>query len=82
METKENTVALFSNKNKKTETHPDYTGSAMVNGKMMNISAWINTAKTSGVKYMRLKFDVYEAKDSAYSFTTTTSKTVEEEIPF
>ena len=81
METKENTGALFNNKNKKTEKHPDYTGSAMVNGKMMNISAWINTAKTDGKKYMRLKFDVYEAKDSSFSYTSTPSAVSEEEVP-
>ena len=44
MDTKENTGALFSNANKKTENHPDYTGSAKVNGEMMSINAWINTA--------------------------------------
>ena len=82
METKENTGALFSNKNKKTENHPDYTGSAMVNGKRMNISAWINTAKTDGKMYMRLKFDEFEAKDSAYSYTTTSTSVREEEVPF
>ena len=78
MKTEENTGALFSNKNKKTEKHPDYTGSAMVNGKMMNISAWINTAKTTGVKYMRLKFDAFKPKDDSY-FSKPDAATVSSE---
>ena len=48
-ETKEKEGSLFNNsENKKTEKHPDYTGSCVINGTKMNISAWINEAKTSG----------------------------------
>ena len=81
METKENTGALFSNANKKTDNHPDYTGSAKVNGEMMSISAWINTAKSSGKQYMRLKFDEYKPKTEAtMEYTTTSSDSAE--VPF
>ncbi len=87
METKENTGALFSNANKKTDNHPDYTGSAKVNGEMMSISAWINTAKSSGKQYMRLKFDEYKPVDKkvqqgAYTYESSSTSASENEIPF
>tara|TARA_R100000700_G_C3118623_1_gene108572 strand:+ start:114 stop:443 length:330 start_codon:yes stop_codon:yes gene_type:complete len=80
-ERKENTGALFNNAtNKKTDKHPDYTGNCKVNGKEMNISAWINEAK-SGNKYMSLKFDEYKPKTNETSQYTTTS-TNDVEVPF
>ena len=84
METKDNTGALFTNKNQKTEKHPDYTGSANVNGKMMNISAWVNTAKSSGVKYLRLKFDDFQSReiDNPNTYESTASAVSESEVPF
>lgn len=51
-----NTGSLFKNDRKQNERHPDYTGSAFINGKSMRISAWVKTAK-SGAKYMSLAFD-------------------------
>ena len=79
---KENTGSLFSNKeNKKTDKHPDYTGKALVDGKVKNLSAWINTAKSSGKQYMSLKFDDFKPKsDTGHTFESTTSETAN--IPF
>lgn len=80
-EQKDNTGALFSNKEKKTtEKHPDYTGSVKVNGKEMRIASWITESK-SGMKYMSLKFSDHQPKvDTGHTYTTTTSDTAE--IPF
>ena len=80
-EQKDNTGALFSNKEKKTtEKHPDYTGSVKVNGKEMRIASWITESK-SGMKYMSLKFSENQPKsDAASTFTSTTTATAE--IPF
>jgi len=55
MEQKDNAGALFRNKKKESEKHPDYTGKATVNGVEVFISAWINESK-DGTKYMALKF--------------------------
>tara|TARA_R100001463_G_scaffold9938_4_gene29582 strand:- start:10559 stop:10789 length:231 start_codon:yes stop_codon:yes gene_type:complete len=46
--------ALFPNKNKETETQPHMTGQLNVGGTMYWISAWKNTAQSSGVEYMKL----------------------------
>ena len=78
---KSNSGSLFSNaENKKTDKHPDYKGSCLVECKKMNISAWINESK-EGKRYMSLKFDEFKPKDSSgvvYDTTATNSS----EIPF
>jgi len=48
-----NSGALFKNKDKKTDNHPDYRGSINVDGQEFWISSWLKTAK-SGEKYMSL----------------------------
>ena len=69
-ETKENTGSLFQNGNKKEDKHPDYTGKAMVGGKLMQIAGWINESK-SGKKYMSLKFSDFQPKtDETREYTT------------
>ncbi len=83
-EHKESQGSLFSNaENKKTEKYPDYTGGCVINGVKLNISAWINEAKTSGKKYMSLKFDEYKKNESSVSSTDAPEfSKAEEEIPF
>ena len=84
-EIKEKEGSLFSNKKKTTDKHPDYTGSCVINGVKMNISSWVNKARTSGVKYMRLKFDEYQALEGASTSTSTPTPEFnkgDEEIPF
>ena len=63
-ETKDFTGALFRNDKKETDSHPDYKGSAVINGTDMWVSAWINTS-AKGVKYMSLKFNEKEAVHNA-----------------
>jgi hypothetical protein len=38
---KEGSGSLFKNDRKTTETHPDYTGSIMVNNRECYLSAWV-----------------------------------------
>ena len=59
-EQKDNSGALFKNKKKDSDKHPDYTGIVMVGGVEYWISAWINTPKAGGDKYMSLNFNPKE----------------------
>lgn len=80
MEQKNNSGALFKNAKKETEKHPDYTGKALVNGKEMQISAWINTSK-NGTKYMSLNFQEPKADPGAYKPAPQPSVTSDEDEP-
>lgn len=51
---KDNEGVLFRNDRKENDNHPDYKGNMMVNGVDHWLSAWINEAKQSGKKYMKL----------------------------
>jgi uncharacterized protein (DUF736 family) len=54
-EQKDNSGILFKNEKKTADNQPDYTGNCMVNGKMMDMSAWLKTGK-SGKKFMSFSF--------------------------
>tara|TARA_Y100001937_G_scaffold121197_1_gene179625 strand:+ start:2076 stop:2285 length:210 start_codon:yes stop_codon:yes gene_type:complete len=66
-EHKENKGSIFTNEKKEKDTHPDYTGQANVNGKVYNVSAWINESKT-GKKYFGLAFSIPKSKDEELPF--------------
>jgi len=48
-----NRGALFKNKKKETDNHPDYNGSIVVDGNEYWISSWLKTSK-NGEKFMSL----------------------------
>jgi uncharacterized protein (DUF736 family) len=54
-EVRPNTGSLFKNDKKEADSHPDYKGSALIEGLgECWLDAWINTSN-SGTKYMSLK---------------------------
>jgi uncharacterized protein (DUF736 family) len=54
-EMKPNTGSLFKNDKKEADSHPDYKGSALIDGLgECWLDAWINTS-ANGTKYMSLK---------------------------
>lgn len=59
-EPKDMTGSLFKNDRKESDTHPDYKGSALLNGVDHWLDAWINTDR-NGNKYMSLKFKPKDA---------------------
>ena len=50
---KNNSGALFKNKEKKTDKHPDYNGNIIINDTKYFLSAWGNESK-NGLKYLKL----------------------------
>jgi hypothetical protein len=58
-ERKNMTGALFKNTKKETDSHPEYTGPALIHGQEFYVSAWINDGPKG--KYMSLKFKPKEA---------------------
>ena len=63
------TGSLFKNARKETETHPDYTGRALISGTEYFLDAWINTDRNGG-KYMSLKLKPKEARGNPGSNAT------------
>ena len=53
-EPKDMSGSLFKNDRKEADTHPDYKGSALINGVDHWLDAWINEDR-NGNKYMSLK---------------------------
>ena len=45
---KEGSASLFKNTRKQSESHPDYTGSIMLQGKEHYLSAWIKESPKAG----------------------------------
>lgn len=79
-EQRNNSGALFKNKNKKNDNHPDYTGNAIINGKEMQISAWVKEGKN--VKFLSLAFsEPYEKRDEAPKGTGKVAD-LDDDIPF
>ena len=80
-EMKDNSMSLLKNGYKEEgDNKPDYTGNAMIGGKLRSIGAWITESK-SGNKYMSLKFSDFKPKsDESREYTTTAPDNAE--IPF
>ncbi|MCK5609711.1 hypothetical protein KAR91_48000 [Candidatus Pacearchaeota archaeon] len=53
-EHKEGGMSIFKNDRKERENQPDYTGSALIDGKKKQISCWLNEGK-NGNKYFSCK---------------------------
>ena len=85
METKNNAGAIFKNTYKKTESHPDYKGKCMVNGKEMEISLWFKESQ-KGTKYFSASFQETFKKENetkTYSNETKYSPKIEDDgLPF
>lgn len=55
-EAKDLSGVLFKNEKKTQDTHPDYTGSALIEGVNYFMDAWIKTSTTNGNKFMSFRF--------------------------
>ena len=81
-EMRDMTGSLFKNTRKETDTHPDYTGRARINGAEHFLDAWINTAK-DGSKYMSLKIKPKEAPGDRFVQTQQPAPAdLDDDVPF
>jgi uncharacterized protein (DUF736 family) len=77
--------SLFKNDKKTTDSHPDYKGSAQIEGQDYWLSAWINTSKDGAKKYMKLKFEAKQAQGApshGSAKTVAISHDMDDELPF
>lgn len=80
-EQKDNSGSLFKNDRKEKDTHPDYRGSAMIDGVDMWISAWLKEGK-NGQKFMSLSFKPKDEQKSAGKPANRKTADEDSEIPF
>jgi hypothetical protein len=80
-EMKDMTGSLFRNERKEADTHPDYKGSALINGVEHWLDAWINTAK-DGSKYMSLKLKPKDARTGGGGYTPQPADELDDFVPF
>lgn len=67
---KDNSGVLFSNKDKKNEKSPDYSGNVIINGKEFRLAGWLKDGKKG--KFLSLSVSVDNKT------TTAPSRTVRE----
>lgn len=74
--------ALFKNKNKRADNHPDYTGNCTVEGKKLNIAAWLKKS-SGGETFMSLAFSEPQANGRSESSTQSRPPIEDsDDIPF
>lgn len=65
-ETKPNTGSLFANdKKREGKQDADYRGSALVGGVEYWLDAWVNTAQSTGKKYLSIKLKAKDGQAAA-----------------
>jgi hypothetical protein len=65
-EQKDMSGSLFKNDKKGNDRAPDYRGKCMVNGTLLDMSAWMQTSQDGTKKYMSIKFSPpYNAQQQA-----------------
>ena len=63
-EVRDNSGSLFKNERKDKDTHPDYTGNGMIDGREYWFSAWIKKDR-NGKSFMSLAFKPKEEQKPA-----------------
>jgi hypothetical protein len=82
-EQKDNSGSLFRNERKEKDTHPDHTGTALIDGREYWVSAWIKT-KQDGGKFFSMAFKSKDEKGDLRQASKPKQKEppLDDEIPF
>ena len=78
MEAKDNSGILFKNDRKEKENHPDYKGSALIDGVEYWLASWIKEGKKG--KFLSLALQKKEDKPAKP--TAKNTEPIDEDIPF
>ena len=81
MENKINTGAMFANKKKTADNHPNARGTVNVDGREWEIAAWVKTSK-SGEKYYSLAISEPYKKDDPKPEAPKVDEPENEDLPF
>lgn len=76
---KEGSASLFKNTRKQSESHPDYTGSIMLQGKEHYLSAWIKESPKVG-KFFSIS--VGKVKEPVGFTPKGSDEIVDDSLPF
>lgn len=86
-EQKDMTFSLFPNKDKKSDTHPNLTGTAIIDGVAYFIDGWTNTDR-NGNKYINGKLKPKQERQQAkpqqrqQSYAEASGGELDDTIPF
>jgi hypothetical protein len=79
---KEGRGVLFQNLEKKTETHPDYKGQVMVEGKIIRLSAWKKTHPNGHLFSLSVMKTPQEMEREAISYPREVKRNDDSDVPF
>ena len=79
---KEGRGVLFQNLEKKTETHPDYKGQVMVDGKIVRISAWKKIHANGHLFSLSVMKSPTEMERESVSYPREVNSRNDEDVPF
>jgi hypothetical protein len=81
-EQRDNSGSLFKNDKKETDKHPDYTGSALIDGTNYWMSAWLKESAT-GKRFMSFSFKPKdEQRERVPGPKKSLSEDLDDSIPF
>jgi hypothetical protein len=84
-EMKPNTGSLFRVEDRKSDTHPEYSGSALIEGVEYFVDAWVNEVKSgakAGKKYFSFKFKPKQQSGGSSRQQTQSAPIDDSGVPF